>query len=84
MKKTVKEGLLRGLSAVFASLFVLMLCLTSVAQDNVGIINRELGTTSYITVSTGDSVSDTAYYKAEFRPCFKNDKAMCYFNKIAI
>lgn len=75
MKKTVKEGLLRGLSAVFASLFVLMLCLTSVAQDNVGIINRELGTTSYITVSTGDSVSDTAYYKAEFSSVAELDAA---------
>ena len=66
MKKTVKEGLLRGLSGIFASLFVLMLCLTSVAQDNVGIINRQLGTTSYVTQQKGDSVTDTAYYKAEF------------------
>ena len=67
MKKTVKEGLLRGLSGIFASLFVLMLCLTSVAQDNIAVINRQLGTTSYITQQKGDSVSDTAYYKAEFR-----------------
>lgn len=66
MKKTVKEGLLRGLSGIFASLFVLMLCLTAVAQDNVGIINRQLGTTSYITQQKGDSITDTAYYKAEF------------------
>lgn len=65
MKKP-KKGLFGGLSAIFASLFVLMQSLTSVANANIGIINRQLGTTSFITQSTGDSDTDTAYYKAEF------------------
>ena len=74
MKRSVKEGLLRGLSAVFASLFVLMLCLTGVANANAGIINRQLGTTSFITVSS-DSTTDTAYFKSEFASVEELDAA---------
>lgn len=66
MKKDVKEGLFRGLSAIFTSLFILTMCLTSVANANSTVLNRELGTTNYITKQVGDSITDTAYYKAEF------------------
>ena len=66
MKKDSKSGMFRGLSAVFLSLTILTMCLTSVANANSAILNRELGTTNYITRQTGDSDTDTAYYKSEF------------------
>ena len=66
MKGKAKVGLFRGLCALFASLFVLSLCLTSVARANAGIINRQLGTTSFITQDTGDPTRDKAYFKSEF------------------
>ncbi|MBQ8092929.1 MAG: glycoside hydrolase family 3 C-terminal domain-containing protein [Clostridia bacterium] len=65
MKKS-KVGLFRGLSALLASLFVLSLCLTSVATVNAGVINRQLGTTSFITRDDGDPTRDKAYFKSEF------------------
>ena len=66
MKRSVKEGLMRGLCTLFASLFVLMMCLTGVAKANQAIINRQLGTTSFTTKSNGDPNADTAYFKSEF------------------
>lgn len=66
MKHTVKEGLLRGVSAILASLFVLMLCLTAMAQANSSTINRELGLTNFVTEQTGGFDLDTAYFKSEF------------------
>lgn len=66
MKKGPKAGLLRGFGAFFLSLFVLSMNLTSVANANSAILNRELGTTNYITKKSADSDTDTAYYKAEF------------------
>ena len=46
MKKNSKSGLFRGLSSVFLSLNILSMCLTSVANANSAILNRQLGTTS--------------------------------------
>ena len=66
MKKSTKIGLMRGLSAVFCSLFILMMCLTGIANANASIINRQLGTTAYITRTTDSAVSDTTYHKSEF------------------
>lgn len=66
MKKNAKTGLMRGLSAIFCSLFVLMLCLTSVANANSSVINRQLGTTAFITKTSDSTISDTTYYKSEF------------------
>lgn len=66
MKHSAKEGLLRGVSAILASLFVLMLCLTAMAQANSSTINRELGLTNFITEQAGDSDLDTNYFKPEF------------------
>ena len=66
MKKSAKTGLMRGLSAIFCTLFILMLCLTSIANANASVINRQLGTTAYITKTNDSTVSDTAYFKSEF------------------
>lgn len=66
MKNKTKGGACRGLSAVFLSLFIMSMCLNSVANANSAILNRELGTTNYITKKAQDSDADTAYYKAEF------------------
>ncbi len=67
MKKKTKEGLFRGLTAVFASLFILTMNLTGLANANSAILNRQLGTTNYITRKTGDSGTDTAYFKPDFQ-----------------
>lgn len=66
MKRSVKEGLLRGLSAVLASLFSLMLCLTAMANSNAATINVQLGTTNYIVENTSDGTADSTYFKSEF------------------
>ena len=66
MKKSAKTGLMRGLSAIFCSLFILMLCLTGVANANSSVINRQLGTTAFITQKSDSTISDTAYFKSEF------------------
>ena len=50
MKKSKSRvRLFRGLSAVLASLFILMLCLTTMANANSSVINRELGLTNFVT-----------------------------------
>ena len=66
MKKTAKTGLMRGLSAIFCTLLILMLCLTSIANANASVINRQLGTTAYITKTGESTVADTTYFKSEF------------------
>lgn len=66
MKRSVKVGLLRGLSAVLASLFSLMLCLTAMANSNAATINVQLGTTNYIVENKGDGTTDSTYFKSEF------------------
>ena len=66
MKKTAKTGLMRGLSAIFCSLFILMLCLTGVANANSSVINRQLGTTAFVTQKSDSTISDTTYFKSEF------------------
>lgn len=64
-KSRSKVRLFRGLSAVMASLFILMLCLTTMANANSSVINRELGLTNFIT-EQGESNQDTAYFKSSF------------------
>ncbi|MEE3377777.1 MAG: glycoside hydrolase family 3 C-terminal domain-containing protein [Lachnospiraceae bacterium] len=66
MNGLLKPGLMRGLSAIFSTLLILALSLTSVANANSSVINRQLGTTAYITKTKGSSVSDTTYFKSEF------------------
>ena len=66
MNGLLKPGLMRGLSAIFSTLLILALSLTSVANANSSVINRQLGTTAYITKTKGSSVADTTYFKSEF------------------
>ena len=65
--KAKKLGLKRGLTVVLASLFVLSMFATSVAQTWAGKINTFLGTSSYETVKTGESTSDGIYFESEFK-----------------
>ena len=44
MNGLLKPGLMRGLSAIFSTLLILALSLTSVANANSSVINRQLGT----------------------------------------
>ena len=61
-----KTGLKRGLAVLLASIFVLSLFATSIAQTWSGKINTFLGTSSYKMVKTGESTSDGIYFKSEF------------------
>ncbi|MBQ6479936.1 MAG: glycoside hydrolase family 3 C-terminal domain-containing protein [Anaerolineaceae bacterium] len=64
--KKAKIGLRRGLTVLLASLLVLCLCLTDVAQANAGRVNSFLGTTSYRVEKSGAS-GDGIYYDSEFK-----------------
>lgn len=64
--KSKKIGLKRGLAVILASLFVLSLFATSIAQTWSGKINTFLGTSSYKTEKSGESTSDGIYFESEF------------------
>ncbi|MBQ7464981.1 MAG: hypothetical protein IJS55_00510, partial [Oscillospiraceae bacterium] len=64
--KSKKIGLKRGLAVILASVLVLSLFVTSVAQTWSGKINAFLGTSSYTTVKSGESTSDGIYFESEF------------------
>ncbi len=64
MKKP-KLGLRRGLAVLLASLFVLSMYATGIAQANAGKINSFLGTTSYKVEKTGEG-GDGIYFESEF------------------
>ncbi len=64
MKKP-KLGLRRGLAVLLASLLVLSLYATGIAQANAGKINSFLGTTSYKVEKTGEG-GDGIYFESEF------------------
>ena len=53
--KKAKIGLRRGLTVLMASLLVLSLCLTGIAQANASKVNAFLGTTSYRVEKSGES-----------------------------
>ena len=65
--KSKKTGLKRGLAVILASLFVLSLFASSIAQTWSGKINTFLGTSSYATVKSGESTSDGIYFESEFK-----------------
>jgi beta-glucosidase len=65
--KDKKIGLKRGLSVILASVCVLSLFASSIAQTWAGKINTFLGTTSFETVKTGESTSDGIYFESEFQ-----------------
>lgn len=64
MKKP-RLGLRRGLAVLLASLFVLSLYATSIAQANASKINSFLGTTSFKVEKTGEG-GDGIYFESEF------------------
>ena len=64
--KTKKTGAKRGLAVILASLFVLSMFVTSIAQTWSGKINTYFGTTSYKTEKTGESSGDGIYFDSEF------------------
>ena len=64
--KGKKIGLKRGLAVILASLFLLSLFATSIAQTWAGKINTFLGTSSYETVKSGESTTDGYYFESEF------------------
>ena len=65
--KDKKIGLKRGLSVILASVCVLSLFASSIAQTWAGKINTFLGTSSFETVKTGESTSDGIYFESEFQ-----------------
>lgn len=65
--KSRKTGLKRGLAVLVASIFVLSLFATSIAQTWTGKINTFLGTSSYKTEKTGESSGDGIYFDSEFK-----------------
>ena len=64
MKKP-KLGLRRGLAVLLASLFVLSMYATGIAQANASKINSFLGTTSFKVEKTGEG-GDGIYFESEF------------------
>lgn len=66
MNTTMKKRLLRGVSAITASLLALMIIATSVATAYEAMINTHMGTSSYEMRSNGDDNIDTNYFKSEF------------------
>ncbi len=64
--KTKKTGAKRGLAVILASLFVLSMFVTSIAQTWSGKINTYFGTTSFKTEKTGESSGDGIYFDSEF------------------
>ena len=64
--KSRKTGLKRGLAVVLASIFVLSLFATSIAQTWTSKINTFLGTSSYKTEKTGENTGDGIYFDSEF------------------
>ena len=64
--KSKKTGLKRGLAVIMASLFVLSMFATSIAQTWAPKINAFLGTSSFETVKTGESAGDGIYFDSEF------------------
>ena len=64
--KGKKTGLKRGLAVVLASIFVLSLFATSIAQANASKVNSFLGTTSYKMEKTGESKGDGIYFKSDY------------------
>ena len=66
MKASTRISLKRGLAAVLASVFALLLCTTSIAESNAGTINSQLGVSNFQIIQTGEADSDGVYYVSEF------------------
>ena len=64
--KEAKIGLRRGFTVLLASLLVLSLFLTNIAQANASKVNSFLGTSSYRVEKSGES-GDGIYFDSEFK-----------------
>lgn len=65
MKKNRSSGLWRGLTTTAASLLVISISVSSLANARAAFINARLGTTNYQIINT-DSESDGIYHESEF------------------
>lgn len=65
MKKT-KINLWRGLTILLLCSFIFSTFATTIAKSNASTINSKLGTSSYKIEKTGESSTDSAYFKSEF------------------
>ncbi len=64
--KEAKIGLRRGFTVLLASLLVLSLFLTNIAQANASKVNSFLGTSSYRVEKSGES-GDGIYFTQNLR-----------------
>ena len=62
----MKQGLMRGLAAITASLCAVSLVAASYAPTRSAFINSRLGTVSYRLEETGESSGDNYYFESEF------------------
>ena len=66
-KKKRSTGVWRGLTAVFASLLVIVVGATSIVEANADFINTRLGVSNFKIVDTADGEKrDSIYFKSEF------------------
>ncbi|MCD8127505.1 MAG: glycoside hydrolase family 3 C-terminal domain-containing protein [Clostridiales bacterium] len=64
--KNKKARLWRGLTAITAALLALLIPATYAVNDNLSVLNSQLGTSSTSMVDTGDGTADSVYYESEF------------------
>ncbi|MCD7919907.1 MAG: glycoside hydrolase family 3 C-terminal domain-containing protein [Clostridiales bacterium] len=64
--KNKKARLWRGLTAITAALLALLIPATYTVNDNLSVLNSQLGTSSTSMVDTGDGTADSVYYESEF------------------
>ncbi len=65
-EKKRSTGVWRGLTAIFASLMVVMIGGLQIADANATTINTRLGLSNYRTVDTSEEKVDSVYFKSEF------------------
>lgn len=62
----MKQGLMRGLAGITASLCAVSLVATAYAPSRAAFINSRLGTVSYRLEETGETEGDSYYFESEF------------------
>ena len=61
-----RTGLWRGLTALMASLLVILLIASPIAESRASFLNGRLGTSNYAMVRDGDAAGDGVYFDSEF------------------
>ncbi|MBO5620778.1 MAG: hypothetical protein J5959_04040, partial [Butyrivibrio sp.] len=61
-----RKNIWRGFTGISASMLAMFVAGLSIANANSAFIHTRLGTTNNVVVDTGDSQTDTIYYKSEF------------------